>query len=429
MFDRYESGEQAILVHIDLPKEGDREDLHELEMLVSSAGVSSLAVVQGSRQAPHPKFFVGTGKAEEIAEIVKVHNADVVIFNHQLSPSQERNLERVCQCRVLDRTTLILDIFAQRARTHEGKLQVELAQLRHMSTRLIRGWTHLERQKGGIGLRGPGETQLETDRRLLRARIKNIRARLDKVAVQREQGRRARTRNEIPTVSLVGYTNAGKSTLFNRITNSDVYAADQLFATLDPTLRKLDIGDVGSVILADTVGFIRHLPHDLVAAFKATLTETREADLQLHVIDVADPRRKENIEQVQAVLKEIEADNVPQLLVYNKIDALDDVIPRIDRDDEGQPIRVWLSAKTSAGCELLSLAISDLLAKKMLVGQLLLTPHYGRLRASLFSLNAVNQERFDEHGNWLLDVRLPTVEWNRLLKEFGPEIESFICRD
>lgn len=429
MFDRYESGEQAILVHIDLPKEGDREDLHELEMLVSSAGVSSLAVVQGSRQAPHPKFFVGTGKAEEIAEIVKVHNADVVIFNHQLSPSQERNLERVCQCRVLDRTTLILDIFAQRARTHEGKLQVELAQLRHMSTRLIRGWTHLERQKGGIGLRGPGETQLETDRRLLRARIKNIRARLDKVAVQREQGRRARTRNEIPTVSLVGYTNAGKSTLFNRITNSDVYAADQLFATLDPTLRKLDIGDVGSVILADTVGFIRHLPHDLVSAFKATLTETREADLQLHVIDVADPRRKENIEQVQAVLKDIEADDVPQLLVYNKIDALDDVIPRIDRDDEGQPIRVWLSAKTSAGCELLSLAISDLLAKKMLVGQLLLTPHYGRLRASLFSLNAVNQERFDEHGNWLLDVRLPTVEWNRLLKEFGPEIESFICRD
>ncbi|AUJ68977.1 ribosome rescue GTPase HflX [Pseudoalteromonas sp. NC201] len=426
MFDRYEAGEQAVLVHIEFPHEGDREDLRELEMLVSSAGVSSVAVVQGSRQAPHAKLFVGTGKAEEIAEIVNIHNADVIIFNHQLSPSQERNLERVCKCRVLDRTTLILDIFAQRARTHEGKLQVELAQLRHISTRLIRGWTHLERQKGGIGLRGPGETQLETDRRLLRERIKSIRKRLDKVAVVREQGRRARSRNEIPTVSLVGYTNAGKSTLFNKITDADVYAADQLFATLDPTLRKIEIDDVGPVILADTVGFIRHLPHDLVAAFKATLTETREADLQLHVIDVADPRRKENIEQVQLVLEEIEANDIPQLLVYNKIDLMDEVAPRIDRDDEGKPIRVWLSAHSGEGVSLLFDAVKELLAKTVFTAELAVPPALGRLRGALFELNAVDEKGYDEQGNWLVSVRMPKIEWEKLNKEFGRNLNDLV---
>lgn len=275
MFDRYEAGETAVLVHIDFSDEDSREDLLELQLLVDSAGARSVGVITGSRRAPDRKFFLGTGKAEELAALVAATEANVVIFNHALSPAQERNLEILCQCRVLDRTTLILDIFAQRARTHEGKLQVELAQLRHMSTRLVRGWTHLERQKGGIGLRGPGETQLETDRRLLRGRIKSINRRLEKVDKQREQSRRARQRSDLATVSLVGYTNAGKSTLFNALTTSEVYAADQLFATLDPTLRKLEL-DNGAVFLADTVGFIRHLPHELVAAFKATLQETRQ---------------------------------------------------------------------------------------------------------------------------------------------------------
>ena len=291
----------------------------------------------------------------------------LLFFNHALSPSQERNLEKVFQCRVIDRTGLILDIFAQRARTHEGKLQVELAQLKHISTRLIRGWTHLERQKGGIGLRGPGETQLETDRRLLRGRIKAILKRLEKVAKQREQGRRSRKRAEIPTVSLVGYTNAGKSTLFNTITQSDVYAADQLFATLDPTLRKLDLQDVGPAILADTVGFIRHLPHDLVAAFKATLQETKEADLLLHIVDYADENYRENTDQVNTVLEEIEADHIPQLIVCNKIDRMEGMTPRIDRDQSGKPIRVWISAQQGLGIDLLADALIERLSKAIVV--------------------------------------------------------------
>lgn len=426
MFDRYEGGEQAILVNVDFPNESAREDVEELALLVSSAGVEALDVVSTSRRAPDAKLFIGTGKAEEIAALVKSHHADIVIFNHALSPSQERNLEKVFQCRVLDRTGLILDIFAQRARTHEGKLQVELAQLRHISTRLIRGWTHLERQKGGIGLRGPGETQLETDRRLLRARIKGILARLEKVAKQREQGRRARLRAEIPTLALVGYTNAGKSTLFNRITDAGVYAEDQLFATLDPTLRKIELKDVGPVIIADTVGFIRHLPHDLVAAFKATLQETRDADLLLHVMDISDERQADNQRQVDAVLTEIEASETPQLLICNKIDRLDEQHPRIDYDDTGVPLRVWLSAQTGEGVELLFQALSERLAKQMVREDLRLPPQEGKLRSQLYALDCVQSEQILDDGDMLVSVKMPAVDWQRLLKQYGNKLTSFV---
>ncbi|PTB83186.1 GTPase HflX [Pseudidiomarina aestuarii] len=430
MFDRYESGEQAVLVHVDFPQEVDREDLSELKLLVSSAGVEAVGVVTASRSTPSSRYFVGSGKAEEIADVVKALGANVVIFNHSLTPTQERNLEKLCSCRVLDRTGLILDIFAQRARTHEGKLQVELAQLRHIQTRLVRGWTHLERQKGGIGLRGPGETQLETDRRLIRGRIKNIQARLEKVQRQREQGRRARQRAEIPTVSLVGYTNAGKSTLFNRITEAGVYAADQLFATLDPTLRKLELPDVGTIILADTVGFIRHLPHDLVAAFKATLQETQQADLLLHVIDVNDERQADNIHQVTEVLDEIGALDVPQLLVCNKIDQLDDGVARIDTDDEGKPVRVWLSAQSGAGIELLQQALVQRLRPAMVNVSLRIPPSMGKLRGKLYALKSVTSESSTEDGQLALGVRMSAVDWQRLCKqvaeEYGDSLQGFV---
>ncbi|MEX3074420.1 ribosome rescue GTPase HflX [Vibrio alginolyticus] len=427
MFDRYESGERAVLVHINFTQEGEWEDLAEFEMLVSSAGVETLQVVTGSRQSPHPKYYVGEGKAQEIATAVQLTGAEIVIFNHSLSPAQERNLEALCKCRVLDRTGLILDIFAQRARTHEGKLQVELAQLRHISTRLIRGWTHLERQKGGIGLRGPGETQLETDRRLLRDRIKAILRRLEKVAKQREQGRRARNRAEIPTISLVGYTNAGKSTLFNRITEAGVYAADQLFATLDPTLRKIELADVGPAILADTVGFIRHLPHDLVAAFKATLQETQEADILLHVVDASDERFRENIQAVHEVLEEIDAHEVPSLVVMNKIDNLESQNPRIERDEEGVPRAVWVSAMEGVGIDLLFEALTERLASQMVEHKLCIPPQYqGRFRSTFFQMKCIQSEEYDQEGNLLIDVRMQQVDWSRLEKREGAVLTGFI---
>ncbi|WP_342623462.1 ribosome rescue GTPase HflX [Pseudomonas alkylphenolica] len=425
-FERHGGGERAVLVHLEGQNPEAREDPQEFRELALSAGADIVAFANVARHQPSAKYLIGSGKVEELRDLVSAEQVDLVIFNHTLTPSQERNLERVFECRVLDRTGLILDIFAQRARTHEGKLQVELAQLEYMSTRLVRGWTHLERQKGGIGLRGPGETQLETDRRLLRVRLRQIKARLEKVRSQREQARRGRKRADIPSVSLVGYTNAGKSTLFNALTQSEVYAADQLFATLDPTLRRLELDDVGPIVLADTVGFIRHLPHKLVEAFRATLEESSNSDLLLHVIDAHEPERMEQIEQVMAVLGEIGAEGLPILEVYNKLDLLEGVEPQIQRDADGKPQRVWVSARDGRGLELVGQAVAELLGDDLFIGTLRLEQRFARLRAQFFALGAVQGEEHDDEGSSLLAIRVSRVEFNRLVTREGLKPAEFI---
>ena len=409
MIERRRAAERAVLVRLGLGAAVEPEDLEEFQQLARSAGAQPVAVITGRRERPEPRFFVGSGKAAEIAEAARAREADLILVDHALSPSQERNLEQLSGRRVLDRSSLILDIFAQRARSFEGKLEVELAQLKHLASRLVRGWTHLERQKGGIGLRGPGETQLETDRRLLAARVRSLTRRLARLKQQRDTGRNVRAEIPVPAVALVGYTNAGKSTLFKALTGSEVYIADQLFATLDPTVRRLRLPGGAMVVLADTVGFIRELPHELIAAFQSTLQEARSAHLLLHVVDASDPRRHEHIGQVDQVLQQIGAGEIPQLRVYNKIDRVG-VAPQLERDAQGRPAAVWISAASGLGLELLRDAISERLALQVQRLWLHLPAAAGALRARLYAGGVVRDERALEDGALELLVDLPASE-------------------
>lgn len=413
MFERPEGGDSAVLVHAGRGDPGVREELGEL---ARSAGAEIIGELTSNRQRPDPRHFLGSGKVDELRDLVRSVTADVVICGVNLSPSQERNLEARLECRVMDRTRLILDIFAQRASSYEGKLQVELAQLEHLSTRLVRGWTHLDREKGGIGLRGPGEKQLETDRRLLSARIKQIRARLDEVRSRRSLSRRARKRAALPVVSLVGYTNSGKSTLFNRMTGANVMARDQLFATLDPTVRRLRLPGGVRGVMADTVGFVRQLPHDLVAAFEATLEESREAALLLHVVDAADPERRAKMDEVEDVLLRIGAASVPRLTVFNKIDAVDELAPGITRDEQSVPVGAYVSAISGAGIEALAEAIAERLDGVQQTLRITIPWDAAGIRAALFEAVDIIEETVDGDVGWLLTARTTQGRIDALLR-------------
>jgi len=421
VFERPRSGERAVLVRLGIGAQVDAEDLQEFTQLALSAGAQPVATITGRRDRPDPRFFMGSGKADEVRAAAEHSAADVILVDHALSPSQERNLEKLTGRRVLDRNTLILDIFAQRARSFEGKLEVELAQLKHIASRLVRGWTHLERQKGGIGMRGPGETQLETDRRLIGQRVRVLTRRLEKIQQQRETGRQMRAEIPVPSLALVGYTNAGKSTLFRSLTGADAYVADQLFATLDPTVRRITLPGGTAVVAADTVGFIRELPHELVAAFQSTLTEAREATLLLHVVDASDPRRDDHIAQVDAVLQEIGAREIPQIIVYNKIDRLE-LEARIDRDAEGRSQAVWISAEKRLGLDFLASAVSERIARFARLARLSVPPAAGALRSRLYAAKAVREERTTEDGSIELLVELPDVELLALARTSGVQI-------
>ena len=424
LFDRQKDsvgqGERTVLVNVELTSNRQQSNgIDEFRQLALSSGLNIVQTITVKRNSTEAKFFIGTGKVEELASIVNINEVDLVIFSLQLSPTQERNLEKTLKCQVMDRTGLILDIFALRAKSFEGKLQVELAQLRHLSTRLVRGWTHLERQKGGIGLRGPGETQLETDKRLISKRIKYLGKRLEKVHKQHDLGRKSRRKKDLPMISLAGYTNAGKSTLFNRLTNSHVYADDKLFATLDSTIRRVILPAAGEAVVADTVGFIQDLPHELVAAFKSTLEETRQANVLLHVVDASDDDNGDKIEQVEDIIEQIGAQEIPSIIVMNKIDEMSDFHPRVDKDYAGNIYRVWLSAHTGEGIDLLYQALSERLSGMMTCAGIQLDVQSAYIRSEIHKVGFIQKEKMNEFGQWLLEINVTRHYLKRLLGKQG----------